>query len=158
MREAVQVFFRAVREVDIHARIGASKTTNCFRKVSQIPTNSKMDEDFKIQQSDWKGRRDQIIYLDLHTTATASAIKQGHRFQRMKDEGVRAWKDVWETEPFSKIGWLANIHPSLHQVDDIHQEIDRKLKILSTEMMNDESEIMFFSRLNIGLLEMGKTV
>ena len=44
-------------------------------------------------------------------------------FQQLSQKVVQAWKDVWHTEPFQKIGWLSHIHPTYHWLEDVIKQI-----------------------------------
>ena len=43
-----------------------------------------IDIDFKFRLSEWRGRRDKIIYLYLHNSATVQDMKKGIKFQQIE--------------------------------------------------------------------------
>ena len=105
--------------VDPHAWFSSTKQRMNFHRVQDVPPNRQVEEIFKCRNSTWRGRRDTIVYVNVHTSKPATEIKRSHYFDHLKQIGVRAWRDIWQTEPFMKIGWLSQVHPTLFWIEDV---------------------------------------
>ena len=113
LRNGIQEFMKAVKAVDPYSWLSSTMQRTNFPRVQDIPPNSQIEETFKCRNSNWRGRRDIIVYVNVHSSAPAADIKRSHSFAHLKEAGVRAWRDMWQMEPFMKVGWLNQVHRTL---------------------------------------------
>ena len=64
--------------------------------------------------------KDVVVYVLVQTSVTAGDIKESVMFQHLHIKGVRSWRDIWNTEPFQKIGRLSHMHPTYQWLEDVH--------------------------------------
>ena len=123
IRCGIQNFVKVLKEVDIFAWFLLTMVRTNFHRSSDIPLNSSVKEILKHVNSEWRGRRDMCIYLNVHSSSTALEIKKGCTFGETKNAGIRAWRDVCHTDSFQKIGWLSYIRPGLHWIKYVEERI-----------------------------------
>ena len=144
-RSGIQEFVRAVKSVDPHAWFSSTKQRKNFYRVQDVPPNNQLEDMFKCRNSAWRGRRDVIVYVNVHTTTPAAEIKRSHSFGYLKEVGVRAWRDTWQTEPFMKIGWLSHVHPTFFWIEDVQERIHSGLVRLMRNKQGENSQLPKFT-------------
>lgn len=113
--------------MDKYAWFSSTQYRTNFHKVQDVPPNSQILSIFKQMNSEWRRRRDLIIYINFHTSSSAAEIKRSHSFGHLKGVGVRAWRDMWQTDRFKKIGWISHVQHNLSWIGDVQEQITNGL-------------------------------
>ena len=104
VRNGLQLFTKAVNKVDEYAKLFSTQTEFSSNQPEKNPTNARILELYQKRRNGWKGGCDLVIYIKVHSRATAGEIKKSQLFKSMHTVGVGASKEVWHTQLFQKVG------------------------------------------------------
>ena len=133
VRGAVNLFVRVVKAVDEYSWFSSTDTKINIQQPVNVPTKLQIQLLFKNRTIIFRGSSYVVLYIKVHTRAISGGIKKVNLFKFLSLKGVRAWKEVWHTEPYRKVGWLSHVHPTLHWMDGIHDTIHQGVSSLIRE-------------------------